>query len=1006
MPRQHVQQRTHRHHPPSFAPRETPESILQHLVDGADPRQIVPSLVAHLGRPGYSLLELLADAKQIKEKLAQDGMRKRLIDGWSRLDRAIEQCVALTTSSHEKFMDRTLHPFCHFDAAGTIVSANSKMLELHPDCVGRQLASYFGKKAADVRQAIAARPRRLLDLELEVGTGKLPVLAEFGEVATGSNNSGYALLVDMSNIVDAEHKALEAAPYGMLKLDADQHILYATQKAVDLVGLPREELIGLDTRRFLADKQSRETVNQQSQERKRGVGGEFTVRIKTNADKLVQLRITSTPNFDASGMSSGSILQMQPIDLSRARVELVTLVATISDHNELYDRILDVLRHFIAFDWANLFVYSPKRDYSRIVCTRGDPIDFVSRWFPTPPGYVDWLKQPVTWMDDMQAHMSTTASEYLERVDTKAAIKAGMKAIVCLPIRSGGRLIGGICLASKKANTYGAASRKILEDINLEQALLPLFDIVDRVEDHFINELVKDIARSEDMQQVAEKVVRGLADFYKFENVSIFKINALRAQIQLLAQAVGKHGGTPMPSGYSQSIKDGVLGLCYRRKGPVILTNRDDGSEASKAFIQVAKETRSELCIPITLFDRVLWILNLEDRLGDAFTPIELEKLQKVIEQMQATLERIFQSLILIKVLDVCPASIIITDQTHHILRCNRQARQMMQKDLVSAKDDLKTFLRLPPDKMASDPVATTFVGRKGKRTEVMASRFTLEEEYDQIVFMLQDIADLEWTAKFETLRAALAEATAQVRVPVSLVSSFVKRIGEETKDDGLQEVARKASRQLGRIELTYDRVLAAYEAQTLPAKQDVTVDIGQMLEHILNDLPQRERDTIKQSDRPAIVMVAVDPFRLFFCLNSALTYLLRARAAGQPIQISTQKRGGNVSVSMAAQVPKVVESHDLGAMIEATRAEISLGTDLLARIALDMGGEFIFKRDRSGRERSTLKLRAATSLGNDRLARIALEKGGETTSSDDNRGRQRLTLPRGASGGQRKRAS
>jgi len=964
MPRQHVQQRTQRHDNPSFTPRETPQSLIQRLLDGADPRQIVASLVAHLGRPGYSLLDLLADAKKIKEKLAQDGMSKRLIDGWSLVDRAIEQCVALTTSSHEKFMDRTLHAFCHFDAAGTIVSANSKMLDLHPDCVGRPLASYFGKKGADVLQAIVARPRQLFDLELDVSNGKRPVLAEFGSVATGSDKSGYALLVDMSNIVDAEHKALEAAPYGMLKLDANQHILYATQKAVDLVGLPREELIGLDTRRFLADKQSRETANQQSLERKRGVGGEFTVRIKTNADKLVQLRITSTPNFDASGMSSGSILQMQPIDLARAREELVALVATLSDHNELYDRILDVLRQFIEFDWANLFVYSPKRDYSRIVCTRGDPIDFVSRWFPTAAGYVDWLKQPITWMDDMKAHMSTTAPEYLERVDTKAAIKAGMRAIVCLPIRSGGRLIGGICLASKKTRTYDAASRKILEDINLEQALLPMFDIVARVEDRFINELVKEIAHSEDMQQVAEKVVRELANFYKYENVSIFKINALRAQIQLLAQAVGKHGGTPMPSGYSQSIKDGVLGLCYRRKEPVILTNRDDGSEAAKAFIQVAKETRSELCIPITLFDRVLCILNLEDRLGDAFTPIELEKLQKVIEQMQATLQRLFQSLILIKVLDVCPASVIITDQTHHILRCNRQARQLMQKDSVSPTDDLKTFLRLPPDKLASDPVATTFVGRKGKRTEVMASRLTLDEEYDQIVFMLQDIADLEWTAKFETLRAVLAEATAQVRVPVSLVSSYLKRIGEETTDDRIQDIARKASRQLGRIELTYDRVLVSYDAQTLPAKQDVAVDIGQMLEHIMDDLPQRERDSIRESDHPAKVMVAADPFRLFFCLNSVLTYLLRARSAGRPIEISTLKRGGNVSVSMAAQVPKVAETHDLGAMIEATRAEISLGTDLLARIALDMGGEFIFKRDKSGREQLTLRLGASGGKG------------------------------------------
>jgi signal transduction histidine kinase len=401
----------------------------------------------------------------------------------------------------------------------------------------------------------------------------------------------------------------------------------------------------------------------------------------------------------------------------------------------------------------------------------------------------------------------------------------------------------------------------------------------------------------------------------------------------------------------------GLLGRCYQKEKCLILKDREDGSKEAKAFIRVAKETRSELCIPIKLFGRVLWILNLEDRLSDTFTPIEIEKLQGVIQQMQGTLERIFQGLILLKVLDVCPASIVITDQQHRILRCNRQARQIMQKALVFPEENLEDFLDLPPATISADPVATTFVGSRGKKTEVMASRFTLEEEYDQIVFMLQNIADLEWTAKFEMLRAALAEATAQVRVPVSLVSSFVKWIGEETRDERLQELARKAARQLGRIELTYDRVLASYETQTLPAKQDVAVNIRQTLHHILDEVPQRERDTIVEKDDATIVSVSADPFRVFFALNSMLAYLLRARSANEAIEISTLKRGGSVAVSMTTQVPGVLETHDLAAMIEATRTEIALGKDLLNRIAGEMGGEFTFRRQRNGRERLTLRL-------------------------------------------------
>jgi len=940
----------------SFSTNENPKSLIQHLIEGTDPGQIVANLVGHLGRSDYSIMDLLADAKQFKDKLARQGATKRVLNAWSLLDQTIDKCLAVTTSPHEQFIDRTLHAFCHFDNAGIIVSANSTMLELDPTCIGKPLASYFGKKTAEVRRAIAEGARRLYELELQISTGQRPVLAEFGAIDT-ARGSGYAMLVDMSKIVDAEHKALETAPYGMLKLDANLRILYATQKVLDLIQMSRDELIGLDSRRFLADKQSRETVDQQSRERQRGVGGQFTVRIKTKTSRTIQLRVTSTPNFDSAGKFCGSIMQLQPINLDRAREDLVTLVATVSNHEKLYDEIIAIVRTFIEFDWANLFIYSPRRDYSRIVCTRGDPIDFVSRWFSTPSGYIDWLAQPVTWMDDLKESLQATAPEYLERVDTKATLVAGMRALVCLPVRSGGKIIGGLCLASKKRQIYGPASRKILEDLNLEQAVLHLFNLVEGVERDFVGGLVKEIARSEDLQLVAERVVKAIADFYKYENVSIFKMNVLRGQIQLLAQAVGKYGGTPMPTGYSQSIKAGVLGLCYRNEQCVILKDRDDGSEEAKVYIKVAEETRSELCIPIKLFGRVLWILNLEDRLRDTFTPIEIDKLQGVIQQMQGTLERIFQGLILLKVLDVCPASIVITDQKHRILRYNRQARQIMQKAPVPQADSLQDFLDIPIETIAADPVATTFFGKKGRKTEVMASKFTLEEEYDQIVFMLQNIADLEWTAKFETLRAALAETTAQVRVPVSLLSSFMKQIGEQVKDELLHDIVRKATRQLGRIELTYDRVLASYEPRTLPAKLDETVDIRQTLQHILTDVPQRERDRIVENIGPATMSVSADPFRVFFSLNSMLAYLLRARAANERIEISTSKRDGSVIVQMTTRLPKVLETHDLAAMIEATRAEIALGKDLLGRLAEDMGGKFTFKRQKDGREWLTLRL-------------------------------------------------
>ena len=92
-----------------------------------------------------------------------------------------------------------------------------------------------------------------------------------------------------------------------------------------------------------------------------------------------------------------------------------------------------------------------------------------------------------------------------------------------------------------------------------------------------------------------------------------------------------------------------------------------------------------------------------------------------------------------------------------------------------------------------------TVVGACGKETPVLLSTFTLPDEYDHLVVMLQDVTALQWKADFELFKMALAETAAQVRVPVSLLSSFVQQIRQKVKDEKVRDLTRKAMRQLER---------------------------------------------------------------------------------------------------------------------------------------------------------------------------------------------------------------
>jgi PAS domain-containing protein len=950
-----------------FAGLEAPSVLLQDIVQGRDRDHAVKGLIANLARPDYSITNLIHDIAELKESIAKtEAATDRLLNGWTALDRLVGECVAVTTLSHEKFIESTSHAFCNYDQSGIILSANQRMLDLNPNCIGQPLNGYFEGDKTELRLAIAMGAQRPLDLLLRTRRGLSPMLAEFGKIQTDAGPGGFALLLDMSDRIQAERKALEAAPFGMLKLDAKHRIVFATKKACDLFETSLDDLVGVDARRLLAsfnDRISRLKVVRESLERRKGRGGEYDVVLKRpKSGKLTNIRVSSVPLFDDVGKFAGSIERLQPMDRAMARDTLAKLVATEQDYHVLYAKIVEVLKKFVDFDWANLFIYSPERDYTRLICTHGPDIKFESRWFTTPDGYKDWLEREVTWMEDL----STFDPELLKKPDTRLAVTAGMKALLGIPVRRGGELIGGLCLVSRQCGLYGARTRRTLEDLMIEQALLPLLSMVRQAERNFVSSLVKEISGIEDLKVLAKSVVDGLARFYQFQNVSMFKVNVLRGHFDLLAQAIGSTTAVPMPEGYQQPIEDGLLGRCFASGDYIILSDiKDSNSAEARIYVSAADKpreskslTRSELCIPIRLFNRVLWILNLEDDRKDAFTSLEVEKLKLVIDQIQSILERTFQNSILTEVLDVCPAAIVITKQDHKVLRCNREALRMLQLDTIPLGEDLSRYMRASLADLSSEPTTSTLIGAGERELPVQVSRFTLDEEYDHVVFQIQDVTELKWQLNFAKVKAALAETTAQARVPVSLLSSYLRRLGQQVSGEELQELTKKAMRQLDRIELTYDRVLAAYNRGALPPAQTCAFDVGRLTSYILSDLPKLERKEIRAPKKTDVV-VSADPYRILFALSSMLSYLLRSRANAEPIDITVSAAGAMVEIAMKGTVRQNAGVGDLAALVNATRAEIGLAEAALIQIARDCGGEFKSRRSKE-RERLVLRLPAA----------------------------------------------
>src|SRR5215468_1952608 len=88
------------------------------------------------------------------------------------------------------------------------------------------------------------------------------------------------------------------------------------------------------------------------------------------------------------------------------RERIARLIETESNYRVLFDRMMGVARDFVPFDWAYLFIFTPGREYSRLVCRYGPHIEFESRWFETGEKYRDFITGEVTWIDDLESFLA------------------------------------------------------------------------------------------------------------------------------------------------------------------------------------------------------------------------------------------------------------------------------------------------------------------------------------------------------------------------------------------------------------------------------------------------------------------------------------------------------------------------------------------------------------------------------------------------------------------------
>jgi PAS domain-containing protein len=955
-----------------------PAALLNAIVNGTNPAQNIRQLIHQLRQDGYSVIDLLRDTAILKNSLA-DTITSDTINRWVLLDRVVQDCLAETSLPLELFLDHTLHAFCEFDHSGTILFANKKMLSLTPGCLGQCIYALFDQIDVAIQSSFRSNDLRHLCQLTVKGSPHDSVLAEFQQIETPTGIRQFALFVDMADFAQAENKALDAVPYGMLKLSSKYRVLYANARALELLELPLRDLIGKDPRQFVTDPASQAEIVRQSTGRNAWRGGQFEITLTRPISKTpIDVRIATVPTFDLNGAFSGVFIAVHPTHYERARQEITRCLSEYENYHQLFKQLMDVVARFVPFVAADLTLYTDDLNYSCVICQYPETQVYRTRWFPITAPSRAWINQSITWMDDLAtwlADKSDDGVDLTQNVDVQATLRRGVKGIMMVPVRRGTRTIGGLWLQSTEAGAYNLDTMKILRDrLSIDQALQAVFSARQLVEANFVSTLQTKIATSANQRELANTVCSEIARFYDFQNVSMFKVSVLSRRFEILDQSSGPTGGFRIPDNYVQDLDRGMLGLAYKREVPIFINDASAeaincaATEESQHFKRVASETLSELCIPIKHNGRVLWILNLEDSHTSAFPQPEVARIGHIAAQIALTLEHIFKGLVLDQIMDVFPDAIIVVSVYGKILRANRNALKLLEVDLNKDLNEFSSYLDDTDDvkvlwARCSEPRTATIMSARGTNTRVLLQSFTLPDQYDHVVVRLQDIADLQWVTDLERLKAALAESSSLVRVPLSLVSSFLQQIPQHTEQQTVQDLARRALRQLGRIELTYDRVLASYDLHQLPDENLVPVNVLRALDHIRAELPAADQRAIKTVGSKGTMMVLVDAYRLTFILESMLAYLLRVRAGAGSIVVEVRTLDTMVEVSMAGPARKAGPGTNFGEAVEVARTDIALAATVLQQFAERFGGSFKHDEQVNRREKLILTLPLAARM-------------------------------------------
>jgi PAS domain S-box-containing protein len=874
-------------------------------------------------------------------------------------DDLISKALSIRYDALDTALVRTSFAVAEIDGLGIISYANDALRALLPDALGRDFASLFGPRSADVRAALSAQERQSLRLDLH--RGNLPSIhlrGEFGPLTDEFGRSGaYALLLG----VREEEARFDTLPDGILRLDPEGNIVFANQRAEQLIGASRIELQGRRAAFLFASCDSGDTSEDFADWFKSPDGRKKKAELISLEERTTPVRITVAPSFDTAESCSGAIITIVPMAEELVRTDLQQVLSIPNfEPEELVLGVMEAVRKIVPYDLATFGVYTEDMRYHKTLVVHPKPDwKWTTAWFSLGEKVRDFLLSDHTWGDDLHRTAVDLTPGIEDDLVLQNVIKSGMKAYVTLPVAGGGqRIRASLTLLSKRVGLYDGSEIARMRDLGVEKALLVAEANLLRRREESVRTLQRRLANADRYEELAKCLGDGIAECFGWDYVAVFSIDRRDNLFHIVYQC--NRTNTPdIDYTYTQPLTEGLLGAALRDNAA--LAEPDIAAGSQFGYKPVIPDRRSALAFPIRVVqqfpkpnrDEIEWMLSIESSMKNAFQGPDMVTLNDLLAQCEELLRRRWLKAVQLSLLDAVEQAVVIVDRAGNLRLTNRWADALFGMPAGALLGDrLACFGAHDHDRRllsSTTPIAQvhlTLCVDAAVCVPTLASQRPLNDDYGHCLWLFTDLRQEAQHSNLSYLEETVNEVAQQVRLPLLMAKSLLRKASSISTVTDVIDHVDAALRQLDKADITYERLASTLAIRQEPDRPRQVFDAVDLLRDAIFDLPRQDFDLCELSGLPS--EGNVEPFyvlgwpeQLRFAFRSLLGYALFRRPNTSRIQVRLDHLAGRklrISLSVAnANDLEIITSPSRDGQMDAAMqqarevASLALGTVELA---------------------------------------------------------------------------